>query len=73
NAVLPGPVDTPMLARAVDVAGAQMRADLEALTLLRRLGRPEEVAAAIAFLCSEAAGFITGEALGVSGGMGCGA
>ncbi|MFQ6711990.1 SDR family oxidoreductase, partial [Bordetella pertussis] len=52
---------------------AQMRADLEALTLLRRLGRPEEVAAAIAFLCSEAAGFITGEALGVSGGMGCGA
>lgn len=72
NAVLPGPVDTPMLARAVDIAGVKMRSDLEGLTLLRRLGQPEEVAAAIVFFCSDTAGFITGEALGVSGGMGCG-
>ena len=71
NAVLPGPVETPMLKRAVEQAGEKMRADLAGLTLLRRLGRPEEVAAAIAFLCSEDAGFITGESLGVSGGMGC--
>jgi len=71
NAVLPGPIETPMVSRAVGLAGEKMRADLEALTLLRRLGRPEEVAAAIAFLCSDAAGFITGESLGVSGGMGC--
>jgi len=71
NAVLPGPVETPMVKRAVEQAGEKMRADLAGLTLLRRLGRPEEVAAAIAFLCSEDAGFITGESLGVSGGMGC--
>ena len=37
------------------------------------VGQPDEVAHAIAFFCSDAAGFITGEALGVSGGMGCGA
>lgn len=71
NAVLPGPIETPMVTRAVELAGERMRSDLEGLTLLRRMGRPEEVAAAIAFLCSEDAGFITGESLGVSGGMGC--
>jgi 2-hydroxycyclohexanecarboxyl-CoA dehydrogenase len=39
-------------------------------TQLRRLGRPEEVAAAIAFLASEDASYVTGETLGVSGGLG---
>lgn len=73
NAVLPGPIDTSMLSRVVGEARTKVRADLEALTLLNRLGQPEEVAATIAFLCSEAAGFITGETLGVSGGMSCGA
>ncbi len=71
NAVLPGPIHTPM----VDPDGAgshKALADLAALTLARRLGRPEEVAHAISFFCTDAAGFITGEALGVSGGMGCG-
>ncbi len=42
------------------------------MTLLRRLGAPEEVAAAVLFLASREAGFITGETLGVSGGMGIG-
>jgi 2-hydroxycyclohexanecarboxyl-CoA dehydrogenase len=41
-------------------------------TLMGRLGTPDEVAAAVEFLVSDAAGFITGETLGVSGGMGCG-
>lgn len=73
NAVLPGPIHTPMVDRAVAEVGEKILADMAALTLLRRLGRPDEVAHAIAFFCTEAAGFITGEALGVSGGMGCGA
>jgi 2-hydroxycyclohexanecarboxyl-CoA dehydrogenase len=36
---------------------------------MRRLGRPEEIAAAVAFLASEQAGYITGQTLSVSGGL----
>lgn len=72
NAVLPGPIHTPMVDRAVAEFGDKIVMNMAAMTLLGRLGRPEEVAHAIAFFCSEAAGFITGEALGISGGMGCG-
>jgi len=65
NAVAPGPIETPLLRRmppkAVDIVTAS--------TLLRRLGQPEEVAAAVAFLASEEAAYITGETLAVSGGM----
>jgi NAD(P)-dependent dehydrogenase (short-subunit alcohol dehydrogenase family) len=42
-------------------------------TLLRRIGTPEEVANVVAFLASDRASYITGETLGVSGGMGIGA
>ncbi len=41
-------------------------------TQLKRLGTPEEVAAAVAFLASEEASYVTGENLGVSGGMALG-
>jgi NAD(P)-dependent dehydrogenase (short-subunit alcohol dehydrogenase family) len=65
NAIAPGPIDTPLLRRmppkAVEVVTAS--------TLLRRLGQPDEVAAAVAFLAAPEASYITGEVLGVSGGM----
>jgi len=73
NAVLPGPIRTPMVSRGIAQVGAKLEEAMAALTLVRRLGEPEEVAAAVTFLASRAASFITGEALGVSGGMGCGA
>lgn len=72
NAVLPGPVRTPMVERAVAEVGPKLMSDMAGMTLLRRIGEPDEIAAAVGFFCSESASFVTGEALGVSGGMGCG-
>jgi 2-hydroxycyclohexanecarboxyl-CoA dehydrogenase len=72
NAVLPGPIRTPLVERAIEAFGEKLQSDLQNLTLVRRLGTPEEVAAAVGFLASPTASFVTGEALGVSGGMGCG-
>jgi 2-hydroxycyclohexanecarboxyl-CoA dehydrogenase len=73
NVVAPGPIDTPMLTRALGVGGDKLLAAVTEATLVGRLGQASEVAAAIAFLSSQEAGFVTGEVLGVSGGMGCGA
>lgn len=73
NNVLPGPIETPMLdANRRGPKGEQVIAAMAGATLLRRIGTPEEVAAAVAFLASDRASYITGETLGVSGGMGVG-
>ncbi|SDY55185.1 SDR family NAD(P)-dependent oxidoreductase [Pseudomonas sp. NFACC08-1] len=71
NVVAPGPVDTPLLRKALDRGGEKLLAAMESSTLVGRLGEPDEVAAAVVFLASRDASFITGETLGVSGGMGC--
>ncbi|RDK05858.1 SDR family NAD(P)-dependent oxidoreductase [Cupriavidus lacunae] len=73
NVVAPGPVDTPLLRAAVQRGGERLMSSMVQATLVGRLGLPDEVAAAVAFLASPEAGFISGEVLGVSGGMGCGA
>jgi len=72
NVIAPGPIDTPLLRRAVEHGGDKLMQAMTSATLMGRLGTPDEVAAAVEFLVSDAAGFITGETLGVSGGMGCG-
>jgi 2-hydroxycyclohexanecarboxyl-CoA dehydrogenase len=64
NAIAPGPIETPML-RTLDERAIEI---ITQGVLLRRLGTPEEVAAAVAFLASPDASYITGETLGVSGG-----
>lgn len=73
NVIAPGPIDTPLLRQALEQGGDKLLQAMTGATLTGRLGTPEEVAAAVAFLASTEAGFITGEVLGVSGGMGCGA
>ncbi len=67
NAVAPGPIDTEML-RAIRPAGSQAEEELLACIPMGRVGQPQEVAAAIEFLLSEEAGFITGQTLCVDGG-----
>ena len=68
NAVPPGFIDTPMLRKA-EARGAlgDVQATIDA-TPVRRMGKPEDIAAACAFLISEEAGYITGQILGVNGG-----
>jgi 2-hydroxycyclohexanecarboxyl-CoA dehydrogenase len=68
NAVPPGFIDTPML-RKSEARGllGDTQKQIEA-TPVRRIGRPEDIAAACAFLISEEAGYITGQLLGVNGG-----
>jgi NAD(P)-dependent dehydrogenase (short-subunit alcohol dehydrogenase family) len=68
NAVCPGAIDTPMM----DEAFAKFpgfRESLIGFVPLGRMGRPEEVAKAIAWLASDAASYVTGEALSVEGGL----
>jgi 2-hydroxycyclohexanecarboxyl-CoA dehydrogenase len=72
NAIAPGPIETPLLMQAKEFGeiGQKLIDTMKGGTQLGRLGQPEEVAAAVAFLCSDDSSYVTGECLGVSGGMG---
>lgn len=72
NVIAPGPIDTPLLRKAVEQGGDKLMDAMKSMTLAGRLGTPEEVAALAVFLSTDEAAFITGEVIGVSGGMGCG-
>lgn len=66
NAVAPGAIDTDALAM---VLTPELREAMIAGTPLRRLGRPEDIAAAVVYLASDAASYVTGQILAVDGGL----
>jgi 3-oxoacyl-[acyl-carrier protein] reductase len=68
NVVAPGPIDTDMLSALPDDARAAMAAQVP----VGRIGTADEVAAAVTFLASDAAAFVTGAVLPVDGGLGMG-
>jgi 3-oxoacyl-[acyl-carrier protein] reductase len=65
NVVSPGLIDTPLIQPLLKVSGPALIDQ----TPLKRLGRPEEVARVIAFLCSDWASFLTGETIHINGGL----
>jgi 2-hydroxycyclohexanecarboxyl-CoA dehydrogenase len=69
NTVCPGPTRTPMLEGMAEAGGEKLFESLVRAVPMRRLGEPSDVSAAVAFLASERAGFITGQTLSVSGGL----
>ena len=70
NCVLPGPVDTPHAWQGVDQDKiADLRASVGDEVPIGRVGQPQDIAAAILFLCSDSAAFITGAGLPVDGGL----
>jgi len=68
NTIPPGSIWTPMTRRAQAAGDLPSTEVLEKMIPVRRAGQPEDVAAACAFLCSEEAGYITGQAINVNGG-----
>ena len=66
NTIPPGAIDTPMMRRPFE-SGEMKLEQVLARAPLGRLGTPEDIAAACVFLCSEEAGYITGQQINVNG------
>jgi 2-hydroxycyclohexanecarboxyl-CoA dehydrogenase len=68
NNIAPSLIDTPMQQAAESAGNIPSREAMAARSLLKRLGTVDEVAATCVFLCSDDAGYITGQVIGVNGG-----
>jgi 3-oxoacyl-[acyl-carrier protein] reductase len=69
NTISPGPIDTPMLHQTVEPGNSDKKYLGTAQVPLGRIGVPEEIAAAVSYLVSPGAAFVTGATLDVNGGM----
>jgi 3-oxoacyl-[acyl-carrier protein] reductase len=69
NTIAPGPIDTPMLHQTVPAGSGEQKYMGTAQVPLGRIGLPEEIAAAVSYLVSPGAGFVTGATIDVNGGM----
>ncbi len=69
NAVCPGIIDTPMVRRLIGGREADYESAIPARQPIGRLGKPEEIAESIVWLCSDAASLVTGLAMAVDGGF----
>jgi NAD(P)-dependent dehydrogenase (short-subunit alcohol dehydrogenase family) len=67
NTIPPGAIDTPMMRRPVESGAMASLDQVVARAPLGRLGTPDDIAGACAFLCSEEAGYITGQQINVNG------
>jgi 2-hydroxycyclohexanecarboxyl-CoA dehydrogenase len=68
NTIPPGAIDTPMMRRPIESGAMASMDQIVARAPLGRLGTPDDIAATTAFLCSDDAGYITGQLIGVNGG-----
>jgi NAD(P)-dependent dehydrogenase (short-subunit alcohol dehydrogenase family) len=68
NAICPGSIDTPMLRKAMERRNRDADEVVDRLSLIGRFGRPDEIAAAALWLCSDASSFTLGHALAVDAG-----
>ena len=69
NAVCPGMTDTPLMGRLLTDREQDSEADIPSRQPIGRLGKPEEIAESVTWLCSDAASFVTGLAMSVDGGL----
>jgi 2-hydroxycyclohexanecarboxyl-CoA dehydrogenase len=70
NCVCPGPTETQLLTDVMEgEKGARILAGMQRAIPLRRLGKPEDIAGAVAYLVSDEAAYVTGQVLSVSGGL----
>jgi NAD(P)-dependent dehydrogenase (short-subunit alcohol dehydrogenase family) len=69
NAVCPGMIHTPMFDKMIaEGQGGELEQMLNTLVPMKRMGRPEEIADAVLWLCSDAASYVTGQSISVDGG-----
>ena len=68
NAICPGSIDTPMLRGAMERRGRREEEVVDRLSLIGRFGRPEEIASAALWLCSDDSSFVLGHGVAVDAG-----